>query len=124
MTNSKNLAGFIGPVLIVVCLSEAMNLDVFKDVTASLVYLNGSLLFIAGFAIVRAHNRWVMDWTLAVTLVGWFVMIGGLTRMFATELAMKEAHNKPTAMGFIVVLLAVGVFLTYKAYGPDQSRKR
>jgi hypothetical protein len=31
-------------------------------------------MFVAGLAIVRAHNQWVLDWTVLVTLSGWFFL--------------------------------------------------
>ena len=47
-----------------------------------LIYLNGTLLFVAGLSIVRAHNQWKADWPVLVTLMGWFAIVGGLFRMF------------------------------------------
>ena len=47
------------------------------------VYLSGVLMFVAGLAIVRVHNRWARDWTVLVTLAGWFSGTLGLFRMFA-----------------------------------------
>jgi hypothetical protein len=34
------------------------------------VYLSGVLMFVAGLAIARAHNRWAWDWTVLVTMTG------------------------------------------------------
>src|ERR1039458_1260312 len=48
-------------------------------------YLVGILLFVAGLAIVRAHNRWIRGWPVLVTLVGWAAIFGGLFRMLAPE---------------------------------------
>jgi hypothetical protein len=38
------------------------------------VYLSGVLMFVAGLAIVRAHNHWAKDWTVLITLTGWFFL--------------------------------------------------
>jgi hypothetical protein len=50
MTTSRNIAGLLGPTLIAVALSEGLNFPVLlANTTPSVIYLNGTLLFIAGF---------------------------------------------------------------------------
>ena len=71
MTDSRQLAGLIGPVLIALAATEAMNIKVFSSQIAPVVYLNGAILFVAGLAIVRAHNVWTWRWPIIVTLTGW-----------------------------------------------------
>jgi uncharacterized membrane protein HdeD (DUF308 family) len=83
------------------------------------VYLSGTLMFVGGLAIVRAHNRWVRDWTVLVTLSGWFLLVLGLFRMFAAG-AYRSASADTAATTFMVlegVLGVVGLILTIKAYG-------
>lgn len=82
------------------------------------------LLFIAGLAIVRAHNRWTLSWSVVVTLVGWFGVFAGLGRMFATEIAQQSAKSAATAFAFETGLLAIGVFLTFKPYSRETSSTR
>jgi len=55
------------------------------------VYLSGTLMFIGGLAVVRAHNSWTRDWTLLVTLSGWFFLTLGLFRMFAASHYLRSA---------------------------------
>lgn len=119
MTNSKQIAGLIGPTLIVITISEAMNLHIWANNIAPVTYLNGTLLFVAGLSIVRVHNRWTGGWPVMVTLVGWVVMLGGLFRMFAPE-AQQGGENIPT-YAVIMVILAIGIFLTFKAYSREDS---
>lgn len=40
-------------------------------VSRQLAGLIGPVLFVAGLAVIRAHNRWRLDWTLLVTVLGW-----------------------------------------------------
>lgn len=117
MESSRRLAGFIGPVLIPFAISEVMNLRIWATGLPPLTYLVGLLWFIGGFAIVRAHNRWTTDWTLGVTIVGWFFLVGGLIRMFFPELQQGN-ENTPVAGTYAVntVLVAIGVLLTVKAH--------
>jgi hypothetical protein len=123
MTSSRTIAGLIGPTAVAFALSEWINLRVlWANTSPSVIYLNGSLLFVAGLAIVRAHNRWTGGWPVFVTLTGWFVMLAGLIRMFAPVYAQQEAENNTAVYGLLIVLFAVGVFLTFKAYGREHSK--
>jgi hypothetical protein len=69
MGHSKQLAGLIGPTLIVLAASEAQNLHIWAADIAPLTYLNGTLLFIAGLAIVRTHNLGTCAWPVLIVLV-------------------------------------------------------
>jgi uncharacterized membrane protein YhaH (DUF805 family) len=123
MTNSKSIAGLLGPTLIAISISEFINLrTLWANTSPSVIYLNGTLLFVAGLAIVRAHNRWTGGWPVLVTLTGWFLMLAGLIRMFVPVYAQQEAENNTAVYGLLIVLLAAGVFLTFKAYGRDDGK--
>ena len=123
MTNSKSIAGLLGPTLIAISISEWVNLRIlWANTSPSVIYLNGALLFAAGLAIVRAHNRWTGKWPVLVTLIGWFLMLGGLVRMFAPVFAQREVENATGVYALLIVLLAVGIFLTFKAYGRDDAK--
>lgn len=116
MTNSKYIAGLVGPTLIALTLSEAMNAHIWASVSATQTYLAGGLWFVAGIAIVRAHNHWVRGWPVVVTLVGWFAMLGGLGRMFFPEAVQQGSSNSFTVLAAQMILFAIGIFLTFKAY--------
>jgi hypothetical protein len=119
MTNSRHIAGLIGPTLIALTTSEAMNLHIWATNIAPVTYLNGLLLFVAGLSIVRAHNRWTRSWPVLVTLTGWCVIFLGLFRMFAPE-AQQGGENMPT-YAVIIVLFTIGIILTFKTYGREDS---
>ena len=116
MTSSKQLAGLIGPTLIVITISETINVHIWAANIAPAIYLNGVLLFVAGLSIVRAHNHWVRGWPVMVTLVGWFAILVGLFRMFAPELQLAGAQNTSAVIAGTIIVLAIGVFLTFKTY--------
>jgi len=122
VARSTQLAGLIGPTLIALTISEAMNARIWSANTAPGTYLAGTLWFVAGLSIVRAHNRWVRRWPVVVTLVGWFVLLFGLFRMFAPELAQRGAADASTALAGQIALLLVGIFLTFKAFRPGSRR--
>ena len=120
MKDSQRLAGLLGPTLVVLAITEWMNLDVFiKAMGPSYgphVYLNGTLLFVAGLAIVRAHNRWARGWPVLITLVGWFALIAGLGRMAAPMAAQAAGESPAFLYASLVALLAIGIVLTFRGY--------
>lgn len=84
------------------------------------VYLSGVVMFVGGLAIVRAHNHWTRDWSVLVTLSGWFFLLLGLFRMFAAGDYLR-ASASAGATAFMVLegmLLVLGLIITFRAYGP------
>jgi hypothetical protein len=126
VTDSKRIAGLLGPTLLAISITEWMNLDVFTAAIGPAfgphVYLNGTLLFVAGLAIVRAHNYWTRSWPVLITLVGWMVMAGGLSRMVAPVSAQVAGQRPAVVYGSLIALLLIGIVLTFESYGQAQSR--
>lgn len=120
MMNSKEIAKIAGPSITVMTASELLNFHIWATNIPSVTYLNGMLLFVAGISIIRIHNRWVCGWSVLVTLVAWFGIIGGLFRVFFPE-ANQAADNTATYM-VISFLLAIGIFLTCKAFIPENHK--
>jgi hypothetical protein len=126
MTNSKIIAGLLGPTLIALAIGLLINLGSMPALVEAashdpaLVLLSGVLSFVAGLAIVRVHNRWAGDWAVLVTIFGWLLLIGGLVRMLFPIRLAGIAASLAQSTGFIageaVVLLLIGAFLSYKAY--------
>lgn len=126
MASSKQLAGLVGPTIVAVVASEfpLVQPHLYDQQIPPVVYLSGVLMFVAGLAIVRAHNRWAWDWTVLVTLVGWFSAILGLFRMFAAGAYQRGAASTPpfVFIALEIVLLLCGLVITFKAYSRDRSR--
>ena len=74
MVISKAIAGLIGPTLVAIAAALLLNLGSISAVLEplsrdpALVLIYGMLLFVAGLAIVRVHNRWAADWSILVTI--------------------------------------------------------
>jgi uncharacterized membrane protein len=79
------------------------------------------LLFIAGLAIVRAHNLWTRHWPILITLVGWVAIFVGLGRMVAPVSAQQAGKNSFVLYSTLVVLLAIGIVLAVKCFGRSES---
>ena len=125
MANSKQIAGLVGPTIVAMIVSEfpLVQPHLYDAQIPPVVYLSGVLMFVAGLAIVRAHNHWARDWKVLVTLTGWFALAPGLFRMFAAG-AYQRRSAGTDVMVFIVaegVLLVCGLVLTFKGYSRGPS---
>ena len=121
MAQSKQVAALLGPSLIAVSITESINFDIFTNTSAHLVYLNGTLLFVAGLAIVRSHNRWTARWPVLITLMGWVFLLVGLVRMIA-PVSTQQAVQYPTAvLALTFLLFVIGSILTFNAYRREDT---
>jgi len=120
MPNSKRIAGLLGPTIVAMLISEfpLVQPRLYDAQIPPVVYLSGVLMFVGGLAIVRAHNHWARDWTVLVTLSGWFFLLLGLFRMFAAGLYQQGSATTSTALVMLLegVLLVCGLVMTFKAY--------
>jgi hypothetical protein len=125
MLSSKRIAGLVGPTIVAMTASESplVQPHLYDAQIPPVVYLSGVLMFVGGLAIVRAHNHWARDWTVLVTLSGWFFLVLGLFRMFAAGLYQKGAANTGKTVFIVLegVLLVIGLIMTFKAYRRDEA---
>ena len=129
MTTSKLIAGLMGPTFVAMAAAMLLNLNSMSKLTEEishepmLILVSGVLLFIAGLAIVRVHNRWAAEWSTVVTVLGWLAILSGLVRMlFPVQLAtiVPGVGERSDVIGpALVVFLLLGLFLTFKAYRPE-----
>jgi hypothetical protein len=96
-----------------------MNFRIWAGNIAPLIYLNGTLLFVAGVSSVRVHNRWTRGWPVIVTLVGWVAILGGLFRMFAPEV-QQAGQNAPTTITTASLAGALGLFFDLQSLWPGR----
>lgn len=125
MPNSKRIAALVGPTLVAMIVSEfpLVQPHLYDAQIPPVVYLSGVLMFVGGLAIIRAHHHWTRDWTVLVTLSGWFGLVLGLFRMFAAG-AYQRQSARTNATVFITVetfLLVIGLIMTFKAYSRDRK---
>jgi len=120
MQNSKAIAGLVGPTLVAMLVSEfpLVQPHLYDKQIPPVVYLSGTLMFVAGLAIVRAHNHWARNWTVLVTLSGWFSLFLGLFRMFAAGFYQRGSENSSTIVFMVLegTLLIFALIMTFKAY--------
>jgi len=129
MTTSKSIAGLVGPTLVAGAVAVLFNLRTWPTLIEQgfrdppLVFVTGFPLFVAGLAIVRAHNRWESGWAVLVTVLGWLALFGGLSRiLFPTRLAaiaIAAAQVTGLLPAVAIVFLAAGAFLSFKGYSGE-----
>jgi hypothetical protein len=128
VTHSKLIGGMMGPVLGAMGVALLLNRGLFPAMIGqiadsyALIFLSGMLSLVAGIAIVRVHNVW-SGWPVIVTIVGWLAIVGGLGRMWMPQrvapIAISIGNNPGILLIAGLALVALGAFLSYKAYGSD-----
>jgi hypothetical protein len=125
--NSKRIAGLVGPTTIVVVLGEypLVQPRLYDRQIPPVAYISGVLLFVAGLAILRIHNKWVRDWRVLVTITGWIALLSGVQRTLMADAYtqfVRDSSKNPTA--FIIVesvLLLIGIVVTFNGYKPGSK---
>jgi uncharacterized membrane protein HdeD (DUF308 family) len=120
MADSKQIAGLVGPTLVAMLVSEfpPVQPHLYDSQIPPVVYLSGVLMFVAGLAVVRAHNIWARNWTVLVTLTGWFFLALGLIRMFAAGQYRQAAAGTSSTVLMVLegALLVIALVITYQGY--------
>ena len=125
MTKSKQIGGILGPTIVAMIVSEfpLVQPHLYDAQIPPVVYLSGVLMFVGGLAVVRAHNHWTRDWTVLVTLSGWFFLVLGLIRMFAASTYLQGSANTSATVFMILegILFVIGLIITFKSYRRDDK---
>lgn len=114
MDVSRRIAAVLGPTLLAVTMSEAINLRIWAGVDATVVYLNGLVFLIDGLVIVTTHNNWNLDFRVLVTVSGWLLVIAGAYRIFF-PMAPQLAPGVGTYL-VIAALFSLGVAISLYAF--------
>jgi hypothetical protein len=129
MAHSKTIAALMGPLLAAMGVAMLINRNLFPTIMGevahnyALIFLSGILTLLAGLAIVRIHNVWSGGWRVIITALGWLAIVSGLVRIWlpqgAAPIAEAFAGNSMSILIGGLVVLALGAYLSYKAYGPE-----
>ena len=125
MPNSKRIAGLVGPTLVAMIVSEfpLVHPHLYDAQIPPVVYLSGVLMFVGSLGNIQAHNHWARNWTVLVTLSGWFGLALGLVRMFAAGAYQRQSASTSTTVFMVVeaFLLTIGLIMSIKAYSGDEE---
>src|ERR1700694_1429184 len=109
MQRSIFLAKLIGPLFFFIGVSLLVNQEAFRLMADqllrnfALIYISGTITLVAGLAIVNLHNLWVGDWRLAITILGWLAVIGGIVRIVVPQHAAALGAAELTRPEFLVI---------------------
>ena len=133
MQTSRFLARLMGPFLVAIGAGLLLNTDAFRLMAEeflkshALIFLSGLITLVAGLAIVNVHNVWSADWRVLITVFGWLGVIGGAFRIVSPQAtaAAGSAMLAHTAwvVGAWVVVLGLGLWLSYAGYVENPSRR-
>lgn len=73
----------------------------------------GYITFLLGLITVVLHNIWIIDWKVAVTILGWITLIKGIEKITLPGRINKKAQmfkGGQTFWGFIIFLIGVFYF--------------
>jgi hypothetical protein len=126
MNTSRYIARLIGPLFLVMGFGMLIEGDTVRALSQeflsniSLIYLAGMLTLVAGLAIVNAHNLWVANWRIIITILGWLSVIGGVIRLLVPGKvqalgAGMISHPHAMIIGGAVILV-LGAILTWTGY--------
>jgi len=123
---SKSMAGIVGPTLVVMVIGELKlwNPTLYDQQSPPVVYLSGALLFIAGICIIRNHHIWILSWQTGLTMIGWGAISLGCTRIFFPQAHRIDEKYDPVIFSIEIVLILIGLLLTYKGYSPTRNGKK
>ncbi|MGE5041704.1 MAG: hypothetical protein ACM3IJ_02270 [Candidatus Levyibacteriota bacterium] len=80
-----------------------------KPITVS----TGYITFLLGLATVVAHNIWVFDWRVAITILGWGTLFKGIEKIAFPNRINKAAQlfkNQQVLWGVVIFLLGAWFF--------------
>jgi hypothetical protein len=138
MRNSTLIARLMGPVLLVIGIGIVLGLGMegssysgmMKEFIANrgLIFLTGVLALTAGLAIVNAHNLWVQDWRVIITILGWLAIIRGILNIVFPAVTQTVGDRVLASQGGMIagaaITVALGAVLTYMGYEKEWAQKR
>ncbi len=80
-----------------------------KTITIS----TGYITFLLGLATVVAHNIWVADWRVAITILGWITLFKGIEKIGFPDRVNKKAQmfrNSQVLWGGVIFLIGAFFF--------------
>lgn len=126
MDTSLDFARVMGPVMMIMGLSLALNRDAITKMardfmkSPALVFLAGFLTLLLGMIIVAFHNVWVAGWPVLITLFGWVMIAAGIVRMNFAERLKKMGEgmlgSDAVMYGAAILYTVIGAILTWVSW--------
>jgi hypothetical protein len=130
MATSRYIARLMGPVLLIIGIGMVMGMLSEGDAYSSLlkefigsraiVFITGVLALLAGVAIVNAHNLWVPDWRVVITVLGWLLILRGFMNLVfpitVQNLGDRMIASHPGVLAGAAVTIVLGAILSIMGY--------
>lgn len=130
MATSRYIARLMGPVLLVIGIGMVMGMltegdgysSLLKEFIGSraLIFLTGMAALLAGVAIINAHNLWVPDWRVVITVLGWlFILRGFMNLVFpitVQDLGDRMIASHAGVLASAAVTIVLGAILSIMGY--------
>jgi len=78
-----------------------------------LTYLSGFIALIVGMILVTYHNRWVSDWPVLITVVGWLSLVKGVLLIAAPQFLTSFKGWYKNAQRWGAAMVALGLLFGY-----------
>lgn len=131
MDTSVYLARLLGPVLAIIGVGIFINPNAYLAMAGNmmndpaLIYLATVLGLLGGVALVHAHNLWVADWRIIVTILGWLTLVESVVwLLFPTEMRRIWApllSEIPLFVSAAVVLVAAAILCFFGYIANNRS---
>jgi len=127
MDHSEYIAKLIGPAMLAIAAFILINRSQFERMAEqfaenyAVIVITGMGMLLGGIAIVQAHNVWVGDWRVLITVFGWLAGVGGAFRIVfpnaVADMAEGFIHNRTLTSAVAVGMALAGGVLTAMGYG-------
>jgi len=126
MAISIFLAKLLGPYCTIVALGVLLNFKTYQKViedclkNSAIVYIAGIFSLIFGLLIIQFHNIWILDWPLAITVMGWLGIMKGI-RLIAFPASLPKTvefyqKNQSLLVIRLIAVLLIGMTLSMFGY--------
>jgi hypothetical protein len=130
MTTSRYIARLMGPVMLIIGIGMIAGMltegDAYSSVmkefigSRALIFITGGLALVAGLAVVNAHNLWVPDWRVIVTILGWLFIVRGVSNLVFPGTVQTLGDRMIASHGGVLagaaVTIALGAILSIMGY--------
>ena len=75
----------------------------------ALTFIAGCVGIVVGLALLQFHNLWVKNWTVLITIISWFMLIGGILIVVfpKTMLYYKNLVTGSRFWGIFMILFGI-----------------
>jgi hypothetical protein len=122
------IARLIGPLFVVLGVGILLNQAVYTDMIGQAVLIRLPDRNAGVYRRLRhlnGYHAWTADWRVVIAILGWIMVIGGIVRIVLPAVTVMHAvdfYSGSSAMPIVaVIVLVVGVFLSYQRYFRKQT---